>query len=100
MCAVVQTAFGVADKTDTMRAPSNLRSPAQAASLMPIYAAILALIAMGLVGLAFAFWPLEPESPESRAGRSEGAASPRLAVDEGLRDPNEVRMPRTRMKSM
>ena len=83
-----------------MRAPFTARSPDTAASLMPIYAALLTLTGVGLVGLALAFWPPEYESTGSRTGGEEAVASPRRAVDEGSREPREVRVPRTRMRSM
>jgi len=67
---------------------------------MPIYAALLTLICTALAGLALAFWPHESELPQGRAGRTETVASPRLAVDEGLREPRQGRATRTRMKSM
>jgi len=83
-----------------MRAPITATPPALAASLMPIYAALFTLAAVGLVGFAVAFWPHESESPGTRHGREAPVASHSLAVDDGLRGPREVREPKRRMKSM
>ena len=69
------------------------------ASLAPIYAALLLLVAMGLVGFVIAYWPAGPESSEVR--RTSEASEPRSrALEGGLRLPPEARVPRSRMKSM
>ena len=72
-------------------------SPPQA-SLAPIYAAILLLVAMGLIGFVVAYWPAG-ESNEVR--RTSEASEPRSrALEGGLQVPAEARVPRSRMKSM
>ena len=73
-------------------------SPAKA-SLAPIYAAILILVALGLIGFVIAYWPADSGSNAAR--RTSEASQPRTPVSEGgLRVPPEGRAPRSRMKSM
>ena len=69
------------------------------ASLAPIYAALLILVAMGLIGFVIAYWPTDPDSQAVR--RTSEAAEPRTrAFEGGLHVPAEGRAPTSRMKSM
>jgi hypothetical protein len=70
------------------------------ASLTSICAALLALVAIALIGLAVIFWRAGSESPRESAGREEPPASASPAIAETWRAPREVRDPRKQMKSM
>ena len=68
------------------------------ASLAPIYAALLLLVAMGLIGFVIAYWPATESHEVPRT--SDASEPPTRAFESGLRLPPEGRAPRSRMKSM
>jgi hypothetical protein len=70
--------------------------PPRAASLLPIYAALLAVAAIALVGFVVAFWP-HSESPRSSSAREEAPAHASPAIDGQRR---ALRDPRKQMRSM
>ena len=100
MFDIEQTRAAGSGTTTAMRSDRLLftDSPAKA-SLVPIYAAILLLVAIGVIGLIVAYWPTDSDSNSVR--RTSEASQPRTPVSEGgLRVPPEGRAPRSRMKSM
>jgi hypothetical protein len=97
---IEQTRAAAIGTTTAMRSNRLLftDSPARG-SLLPIYAAILLLVALGVIGLIVAYWPTDSEPNSVR--RTSEATQPRTPLSEGgLRVPPAGRAPRSRMKAM
>jgi|KBSSwiStaDraftv2_1062776.scaffolds.fasta_scaffold17602_5 hypothetical protein len=74
--------------------------PSREASLVPIYAALLALVAVALIAFAVALWPPDREARVGPARDDAAEASATHPVEGGLRLPAGRRDARNPMKSM
>jgi hypothetical protein len=73
--------------------------PSNTATLAPIYAALLALVAVSLLGLGIAYWA--GPSQGQAAQRTSEAPPPRMRVFEGRMEVlPEPRLPRSRLKAI
>jgi hypothetical protein len=71
-----------------------------AASLAPVYAALLTIVALSLAGFAIAFWPDDARPDPGRSGQAAAEASPTRIHDGGRQLLHDRRVPRSRMKEL